>query len=217
MHCLVVGAGQVGLRKIKGLLDPRPSQINVVDPAPASLELTRILASHPRIFYQQRPFIQEDLTGAHLVFACTSRPELNQEIGKACAQQGLLCNLADNPEGSTFVLPATVAQGDLTIAVSTNGASPALSRIIRQDLEQRYGPEYANFTTLLRHVRTALLALGWPSSQNKIIFRKLATSNLPQLIKANNQEQCRQLLQSLLPDPLHPRIGEWCNDCIQTF
>ena len=105
----------------------------------------------------------------------------------------------------------------MTISVSTNGASPALSRRIRQDLEQRYGPEYARFTRLLRQIRSEVLAMEWPSSANRVIFRDLAASALPELIKNNDVEQCRALLASLLPDSLHARIGDWCHDCLPNF
>lgn len=216
-HCLVVGAGEVGLRKIQGLLECNPAQVMGVDPAPATPEVTGLLAKHPNFSYKQRPFATTDLDGMQMVFACTPRRDVNAIVGDECARRGLLCNLTDDPERGSFVLPATIARGDLTISVSTNGASPALSRIIRRDLENRYGPEYAGFTRVLRQIRAALLALGWPSSANRDIFRELAASNLPELIKLNNRDQCRTLLTSLLPAPLHSRIGEWCDDCLQTF
>ena len=217
VHCLVVGAGEVGLRKIQGLLDCDPAQVTAVDPASASPEVVGLLARHSNFSYKQRPFTAKDLDDVYMVFACTPQREVNAFIGEECARRGLLCNLTDNPEHGAFVLPATIVRGDLTISVSTNGASPALSRIIRQDLEEHYGPEYACVTRLLRQIRSALLALGWPSSANRIIFRDLAPSNLPELVKTNNQSQCRALLASLLPAPLHPRIGEWCDDSLQTF
>lgn len=217
MHCLVVGAGEVGLRKIQGLLDCGPAQVTAVDPAPLRAELGELLARHSNFTYEQRPFAPTDMNGMHLIFACTPRRDVNHAIGAECARRGLLCNLTDDPEHGNFVLPASIARGDLTISVSTNGASPALSRIIRQDLEQRFGPEYAPFTRLLRQIRAALLAQGWPSAANRIIFRDLAASALPELIKTNKPEQCQTLLTSLLPDPLHSRIGDWCHDCCQTF
>jgi len=217
MHCLVVGAGEVGLRKIQGLLECEPARVTGVDPAPVTAELADLLAKHSNFSYKQRPFAPTDLDGARMVFACTANRELNQTIGDECARRGLLCNRTDDPEQGTFVLPATITRGDLVIAVSTNGASPALCRIIRRDLEGRYGPEYACFARLLRQIRTALLALGWSCAANRVIFRELAASNLPELIRANDHEHCHSLLAALLPAPLHPRIGEWCDDCIQNL
>lgn len=215
--CLVVGAGEVGLRKIQGLLECDAARITVVDPGAPSPELSALLASHPGITYVQCPFAEEHLGGQGLVFACTASRTINASVSAACRQRGILCNTADAPDEGTFVLPASITRGDLTISVSTSGASPALARIIRQELEERYGSEYAAMTRLLAAVRPALLALGYGSSENRLIFRGLAGSRLPELIRAKDRAACERLLADILPAPLHPRIGEWCDDCFQTF
>ncbi|NLW80902.1 MAG: bifunctional precorrin-2 dehydrogenase/sirohydrochlorin ferrochelatase [Desulfovibrionales bacterium] len=217
LHCLVVGTGEVGLRKIEGLLACAPAQVVGLDPAPPSPQQSALLARHSVFTYAQRPFDESDLDGMHLVFACTAACEVNARIGRACRQRNILCNIADDPEQGTFVLPASITRGDLTITVSTSGASPALSRIIRQDLEQRYGPEYAGLTRFLALLRPALLGLGHGCSENRDIFRAVVMSSLPELIKSKNRDACLELLHRLLPTTLHSRIGEWCDDCFQTF
>jgi len=216
MHCLVVGAGEVGLRKIEGLLPCRPARITVVDPAPAGAELAALLASHADIAYEQRPFAESDMDGVRLAFACTSSRPVNERVGRAARERGTLCNMTDAPEDGDFVLPASITRGDLTITVSTAGSSPALARVIRQDLEDRYGPEYEALTRLLSGIRPALLALGHGSGENRKIFRDLAGSALPELIRSNDRDACLELLRTVLPTALHPRIGEWCDDCFQT-
>lgn len=216
-HCLVVGAGPVGWRKIQGLLPCKPLQIMVVDPHSPSRDLKQLLARHENITYKQRPFEVQDLKMMRLVFACTSSRVTNDQIAQACAQQGILCNVTDQPQQGDVILPATISRGDLSISICTQGTSPALARIIRQDLERQYGPEYAILTKLLAQIRPALLALGWTSNDNRLIFRALAQSALPQLIKNNDWESCRELLRTLLPTDLHPWIGEWCDDCFQTI
>jgi precorrin-2 dehydrogenase / sirohydrochlorin ferrochelatase len=125
--------------------------------------------------------------------------------------------MTDAPENGDFVLPASITRGDLTISVSTSGASPALARVIRQDLEMRYGPEYETMTRLLAGIRTALLPLGRGSSENREIFRRLAASSLPELIRNNDRHACLELLRDVLPPDMHTRIGEWCDDCFPTF
>lgn len=216
MRCLVVGAGEVGLRKVRGLLPCSPALVAVVDPAPPGPGLAALLASHGNLTYERRPFADTDLEGAQLVFACTSSREVNARVGQACRRRGVLCNMTDDPDAGSFVLPASVTRGDLTITVSTGGASPALARVIRQDIEQRYGAEYEALTRLLAGIRSALLALGHGSGENREVFRALATSPLAELIKTNDRAACLELLQSVLPAPLHPRIGEWCDDCFPT-
>lgn len=216
VRCLVVGAGEVGLRKVEGLLPCGPARITVLDPAPAGSALAVLLARHPEITYEQRPFTDTDLQGMQLVFACTSSQSVNAMIGQACRRLGILCNMADAPEEGSFVLPASVTRGDLTISVSTSGASPALARVIRQELEIRYGPEYETMTRLLACIRPALLALGQASSENREVFRRLAASALPEMFRMNDRAACERLLAAVLPVPLHVRIGEWCDDCFQT-
>jgi len=216
MHCLVVGAGEVGLRKIQGLLPCAPAGILVVDPAPPCPDLAALLASHAVIAYEQRPFTGADMSGVQLAFACTSDRAVNAMVAAACAGTGVLCNVTDDPDAGNFVLPASITRGDLTISVSTSGASPALARVIRQDLETRYGPEYEAVTRLLASVRNALLALGRSSDENRVVFRGLAASPLAELIKNNDRAACLELLRTVLPGSLHDRIGDWCDDCFTT-
>jgi precorrin-2 dehydrogenase/sirohydrochlorin ferrochelatase len=216
MRCLVVGGGEVGLRKVQGLLPCSPARVAVVDPAGPGPELAALLASHPNLTYERRPFAESDLDEAQLVFACTSSREVNALVGEACRRRGVLCNMTDDPEAGSFVLPASVTRGDLAITVSTGGASPALSRVIRRELEAMYGEEYEALTRLLAAIRTALLDLGRPSRENREIFRALAISPLAALIKAKDRDACLELLRTALPAPLHPRIGEWCDDCFPT-
>ena len=217
MQCLVVGAGEVGLRKIEGLLQCGPELVTAVDPTPPSTGLTELLARQGNFSYEQRPFAETDLDRARLVFACTSDRAVNAAIGRICMERGILCNMTDAPEHGSFVLPASITRGDLTISISTSGASPALARVIRQDLERRYGPEYEAMTRLLADIRTALLALGRGSGENREIFRRLAASSLPELIRNDDRHGCLELLRNVLPNDLHTRIGEWCDDCFPTF
>jgi precorrin-2 dehydrogenase/sirohydrochlorin ferrochelatase len=216
MRCLVVGAGEVGLRKIQGLLPCSPAAIVVVDPGEPGPELAALLASHGNLTYERRPFADTDTDGVQLVFACTSNREVNALVGEICRSRGVLCNMTDDPISGSFALPASITRGDLTITVSTGGSSPALARVIRQDLERTYGEEYEAMTRLLADIRSALLALGGSSGENRVIFRALATSPLAEMIKTNDRAACLELLQSVLPAPLHPRIGDWCDDCFPT-
>jgi precorrin-2 dehydrogenase / sirohydrochlorin ferrochelatase len=217
IRCLVIGAGEVGLRKIRGLLQCVPKQVVAVDPAPPGPELTALLASQDNFSYEQRPFAETDLDQAQLVFACTSSRAVNDAVGQACMLRGILCNMTDAPELGNFVLPASITRGDLTISISTSGSSPALARVIRQDLETRYGPEYEIMTRLLADIRADLLALRRSSDENREIFRRLASSPLPEFIKHSDRHACQDLLRAVLPTELHPKIGEWCDDCFPTF
>jgi precorrin-2 dehydrogenase/sirohydrochlorin ferrochelatase len=214
-NCLVIGAGEVGLRKIVTLLANGPGRVIAFDPAPHSFEVSALLAKHPEFTYMQHPLQPADLKDAFLVFACTDAPEVNRKVAGWCRERNILCNIADAPDLGNFILPAVICHGDMTLAVSTSGASPALSRRIRSRLEQEFGPEYGCACSLLSRIRQLVLARGKPSRENRVIFRALADSCLPELIRDGDRTGLEQLLRDTLPNDLHSRIGELCDDIDQ--
>lgn len=205
--CLVVGAGQVGLRKIASLLECGASALSVIELAEPS-EALRALCRLPGVTLLRRAFEPGDLDGMFLVIAATSDPELNLHIGALCRKQGIFCNIVDSPEQGSFLVPSSVQRGELTIAVSTGGASPALARRIRKDLQDRYGEEYAAFLKVMGRLRPLVLALGLPSDENAALFRRLAGSRLLEALRAGDAALAASELAALLPPELHHRITE---------
>ena len=177
--CLVVGGGGVGTRKAL-MLKRCGARVQVVTPQ-ASPEL-----SQAGIEIIQRGYEPGDLEDVFLVFAATGDNELNRRVTEDAAARNILCNSADDPKGGDFILPAVVQRGDLLCAVSTSGASPALARKIRQDLEGFFGPEYAPFLTLMKAIRNRLLARGHDPEGHKQIFRRLVALDIPGLIAGND-------------------------------
>jgi len=134
--CLVVGAGQVGLRKIETLADCGAASVLVVDKNPPDEALGQLLARpglRSRLCFVQRDFEEADLDGMFLAIASTSSPAVNQRISELCRERGVLCNIVDQPEACSFIVPALVRRGDLTLAISTGGQSPALAKRIRKE------------------------------------------------------------------------------------
>ena len=213
--CIVVGAGEVGLRKITTLLSHGPGRVIAFDPAPPGDTVSGLLAKHSEFTYIQHPLQAEDLEQAFLVFACTDIPQVNRQVAEWCRERNILCNIADAPELGNFILPAVINRGDLTLAVSTAGSSPAMSRRIRARLEQEFGPEYGCACTLMSRVRESVLARARPSRENRIIFRALADSCMTDLIRTGDRDGLERLLRETLPQDLHSRIGELCDDLDQ--
>ena len=210
-HCLVVGAGNVGARKLATLLDCGPESVTVVDPAPPGRGLADLCTS-PVFHYEQRPYRDADLDGKWLVIAATTDEDLNRRIGEECRHLGILCNVADQPEESSFVVPATLTRGDLVLAVSTSGASPALARKVRHELEASFGQEYAAFLVVMGRLRPLVLALGRPTAENSALFRDLVASGLLDSLAREDMEAAAQALADTLPADFHPQIPELLHD-----
>lgn len=215
--CLVVGAGQVGLRKIETLADCDAASILVVDKNPPDQAL-RAMLTRPGLSFAQRDFQDTDLDGMFLAIASTSSALVNQRISDLCRERGVLCNIVDQPEACTFIVPALVRRGELTLAISTGGQSPALAKRIRKDLQEAYGQEYALFLDLMGRLRPLVLALGLETEANTAIFRNLVGSRLLEALKIGDAALARAELAAHLPpdltqppqlhDQLHTMITE---------
>ena len=156
-QCLVVGGGQVALRKVKALLECGAS-VKVV--SPELCRQIRNLARCSEIEVVPRGYETADLRGVLVVIAATNDAEVNKKVAAQAESRGLLVNVVDDPGKSVFIAPAYVRRGDVTIAVSTGGRSPALARRIRIRLESEYGPEYGLLAELLGQIRNDLKGKG---------------------------------------------------------
>ena len=140
--CLVVGAGTVGEPKIGSLIAAGAS-VRVV-----ALHATAAVADWARdgaITLEARAFTTADLDGTFLVIAATNSRAVNATIFHEARQRNILCNVVDDPEYCDFYYPAVVRRGELQVAISTNGHSPALAQRIRRELEIQFGPEYGEW------------------------------------------------------------------------
>ncbi|WP_369681157.1 bifunctional precorrin-2 dehydrogenase/sirohydrochlorin ferrochelatase [Maridesulfovibrio ferrireducens] len=211
--CLLVGAGEVGLRKLKSLLYCHPAEIWVIDTCDPSPEI-RSIGDNTRVFFKKRAFTPSDLDGKFVVFACTSNPVVNRHIADLCQQKNILCNIADYPEGSNFIVPSVIRQGDLTLTVSTGGNSPAFTKKIRRDLQNIFGDHYAKFLTLMGRLRPLVLDLGKETSENTALFRHLVASPILDELEAGNISRVHELLAEILPEELVPHIPELTDDFV---
>ncbi len=200
--CLVVGAGSVGRRKIAALLDREPRSVLVVDTRPPSEDMAALL-DRPGLTYETRTFRDEDIDGRFIVIAST-----NWRISNICKARGILCNIVDQPEKCSFIVPAVVQKGDLTLAVSTGGSSPALAKKIRRDLEEYFGSHYGDFLILMARLRPHVLGLGRGTDHNTALFRDLVASDLMDCLEAKDAARARAILAEHLPAEVTERIDE---------
>jgi len=156
-RCVVVGGGAVALRKVNILLEHEAS-VKVISPELCP-ELSQ-LAKSRAIQVLQRNYNGGDLQGAFIAIAATDDGEINNKVAEEARVKGVLVNVVDDSEHSDFIVPSQFRRGDITIAVSTAGKSPALARKIRTRLEKDFGAEYASLALLVDEVRSELKRQG---------------------------------------------------------
>ncbi|MBI4188037.1 MAG: bifunctional precorrin-2 dehydrogenase/sirohydrochlorin ferrochelatase [Chloroflexi bacterium] len=155
--CVVVGGGQVALRKVGTLLESG-ADITVISPEICS-ELT-VLEENEQIKVLRRNYQAGDLKEVFLAVAATDDGDINRQVMKEAHRNKVLVNVVDDPENCDFIAPSYLRRGDITIAVSTDGKSPALARKIRVKLEEDFGDEYASLVNLINEVRSEVKKRG---------------------------------------------------------
>jgi uroporphyrin-III C-methyltransferase / precorrin-2 dehydrogenase / sirohydrochlorin ferrochelatase len=169
---LLVGAGPVGESKIGALLSAG-AVLTVV--APTATPAIQKLAAEAKICWHQREFERNDLNGMLLLVAAVPK-EVAGLIYKEAQIRGVLVNSVDDPENCDFYYPAVVNRGDLQIAISTAGHSPALAQRIRIELEQQFGPEYAHWIQQLGDTRRELFAMDMDSELRRQKLHEMASA-----------------------------------------
>lgn len=194
--CLVVGGGQVALRKVKALLKHN-AQVEVVSPTLCP-ELSE-LAKKGTVKAILRDYQSGDLENAFIVVIATSESKINEEVAKEAKERKIPVNVADNPKLSDFIAPSYFQRGDLTIAISTGGKSPALARKIRTELEKLFGDEYASLTLLIEEVRKELKQKGIVAKSD-VWQQALNLDLLLELVKSGQKEKAKKFVIKFLEE-----------------
>ena len=175
MKVVVVGGGVVAQRKIDTLL-AYDADVHVI-----SRKLTPKLSKHleeKRIKISGHEFEESHLDGAFVVIAATDDPLLNRQVSEKASARGLLINAVDQPADCSFIVPSILRRGDLLVAVSTSGKSPAFAKKVREELEKQFGDEYGSFLVLMGHLREEILEKKLSQKENKQIFQQLVNSRI---------------------------------------
>jgi precorrin-2 dehydrogenase/sirohydrochlorin ferrochelatase len=151
--CLVIGGGVVAEGKVAGLL-ATGAEVTVVAPELTPKLVT--LLEDARIKYIRREYAKGDLQGYELCFAATDDGAVNSRVAAEGRQRGVWVNAADDPQYCDFILPSVVRQGDVVVAASTGGSSPALARRLREELTAFLTEDYAPLAELMGEVRDDL-------------------------------------------------------------
>lgn len=192
-RCVVIGGGAVAERRVDGLLAAGAS-VTVI--SPAMTEKLRGLLAQGTIRHLAREHRPGDLAGCELALIAMDDPELNAATCREARSRYVWVNSADDPAQCDFIVPAVLRRGGLVVAVSTGGESPAVTRAIREELDEYIGADYAQLVQIASEVRQELrgksirpTAEAW-SSALKGEFRRL--------IKEGRSEQAKTLLLETL-------------------
>ena len=207
-RCIVIGGGEIAERKTRSLLGV-DADVTVVSPAlTAGLA---DLAARGAIRHLARVYQAGDLDGAVLAFEASGDPAAQRAAVAEAHTCGALINVADAPELCGFIAPAVVRRGALQIAISSGGASPALARKVREELEDRFGPEYESILDLLAAARQWLQARESDLNARARLLTELVASDLRECLERRDLATadatvCRILGASLADlglDPSH--------------
>jgi siroheme synthase-like protein len=190
----VVGGGGVAERKVETLLE-YGARVKVISPK-LSAELKK-MAAKEAVEAEERQYRDGDLAGAFVVVAATDNNEVNGRVSREARKLGLLINVVDDAARSNFIVPSSLRRGDIIVAISTSGASPALARKLRTELEERFGEEYATLAKIAGEVRRQLISSGKAPSPEKW-QQALDTDYLIGMIKDGREKEARAALLSRL-------------------
>lgn len=197
--CVVVGGGSVAERKVKTLVS-EGAFVRVISPD-LTVELTA-LAAAGKIDWQKKSYNFRDLDKAFLVFAATDNPGIQHLIAVQAKENKQLVNVADDPESCSFHVPATIRRGDLAVAISTGGKSPAVAARIKNDLADDLGTEYNILLDIMAMARamTGRNTEAVSQEERKNIYKKILHDDIIEWIKTGQVDT----LQSHLLDIFGP-------------
>lgn len=172
--CVVFGGGVVAERKLKGLIEAGADHVVVI--SPSVIPSIEAMAASKLIQWNRRTYAANDVRQAWIVFAATDDRDVNASIAGEAERLGILVNRSDEAENGSFISPSIVRRGDLIVAVTASGASPALAQRIKSELEQQYGASYETATRRLRQLREKVLERIHSESDKRAIL-KLASED----------------------------------------
>jgi precorrin-2 dehydrogenase/sirohydrochlorin ferrochelatase len=190
--CLVVGGGTVALRKIESLI-ASGARVEVVSP-----EVVPEIEALEEVEITLRGFRAGDLEGKFLVVSATNDRSVNETVARAAMRRSMLVNVVDVPELCNFFVNSQVRRGDLTISVSTGGASPALSKRIRKELEMQYGEEYGGLLRLMREYRSLIMREVSDPARRKRIFERLAGARIEKVLREEGEAAARKTVEDMI-------------------
>lgn len=205
-RCAVIGAGGAAEPRIDDLA-AAGAALTVI--APDATVRVRELAAQGHLTLIERTYRIGDLAGVDLAYAATGDDAVHAEIANEASRTGTWLNVVDRPQWCDFTTPAVVRRGRLTVAISTGGASPALARRIRLDLEEQFGPEYEQALELLARLRPLLATRGLSFADKQARLGRLVGAPLLDSLRRGDGAAVDRLLAEVDPGLSLAAIDEY--------
>jgi precorrin-2 dehydrogenase / sirohydrochlorin ferrochelatase len=189
---VVIGGGRVAERKIAPLLKAG-ARVTVISPA-ITKKIERI-KQNKRLKHIARFYRKGDLKGAFLVIAATDSGDVNEQVSVVAS---CLVNVVDTPHLCNFIVPSTMMRGPLSIAVSTSGISPALSRSIRKELEKVYGSEFSQYLQSLRKIRRDAMETIHDKKKRTEFLKCIASEKMIKKLRGKGLREMKKETEDLL-------------------
>jgi len=192
-HCVVIGGGKVAERKVLRLLNCG-ARVTVISPhLTVALEA---LYRAGKIEVLRQTYDPTLLKGAFLAIAATCDSEINEQIFRDSRHENVLVNIVDDPKRCDFILPSILERGNLSIAISTAGKSPTLARKIRQELAEKFGPEYATLLEILGNIRERYRELEPDEQKRRKTYGRLLDSDLLEAIRDKRWDRVEEIIKT---------------------
>jgi siroheme synthase-like protein len=199
--CLVTGEGYEVAGKVRRLVECG-ARVTYVNPQ-AEAEI-QALADDGRIRWEHRNFEPSDLDGCFLLIADL---EDNSEIFRLAEARNVLCNAVDDPEHCRFSFGSVHRQGDLTIAISSNGWAPALAVRVREQLQREIGAEYGMLLAILKEVRPEITRRITDFSARRELWYQIVDSEALALLRAGNNDAASAVVRQLIEQAVSSTSG----------
>ena len=204
-RCVVVGGGDVALRKLRQLIDAGAAVVVI---APEINGAVRELAENHSLSLQQRPFADDDLKGAALVIAATSDQAVNCHVSQLAQANNLPVNVVDSPELCSVVFPSIVDRSPVQIAISSGGKAPVLARMLRTRLEGLIPAGYGNLAALAGKFRSRVKDNIDNALDRKAFWEEVFEGDIAELVYTEKLDEAEHRLEQKLAGECPPQVGE---------
>ena len=192
--CIIVGGGRSARRKLEGLLS---TGADIVVIAPQLHPRMKALVEEYEVHWEARQLEQDDLSGSELVFVATDDDQQNRQAYEMAHSAGIWVNVNGEAESGDFAVPAAVHRGSMTLSVSAPGASHVLTKKLRLQLEQAFGPEYESFLEFFSQCDQELKSKVDSNEKRKEVLKSIIESDCLDLLRRNQTQMAQKRVEQI--------------------